>query len=509
MKEGLQGSRGGLRPHSNGLTVIAALWGATILLLFGFWWFTSEGQSILSELYLVPWTAFAASVLLAPSVILYRKGKFDLFHPLVFGVWSYLVPAFIIGALIITAGLNEPYFFSFIDSPEVNLPLSLLYISIGFMGMCAGFMIPYGRRIGVWLRNRFDVGDWSGFNVWLAGAVLLLMGVGINIVGFFQGLLGYQRVSESAMFDGLIFFLATILTVGFVLLWALIFRQQRLEPLHYVVMTVLIALIPLRMALLGNRGGLLAAIVPIGLAFAYSGKKLKLIHGAVFGILVAVALVVGIIYGTAFRQIKGSEERIATGAYLSQVGATIDYIGRTDLTELVAENARTLVSRLENLSSLAVVVSNHERLAPYEEAYGIENNILNDLSTSLIPRFLWSEKPTTTDPRAYSDLYFDYGDNSFAITPFGDLLRNFGIIGIPLGMMLIGFYFRVVYSSLIEGQSIAIWAIAAYYPLLSVVSFEGFYSTFIPSAIRVIIVVFIPLVVLHFMLFRRRLSTGT
>jgi hypothetical protein len=161
------------------------------------------------------------------------------------------------------------------------------------------------------------------------------------------------------------------------------------------------------------------------------------------------------------------------------------------------------------LSSLAVVVSNHERLAPYEEAYGIENNILNDLSTSLIPRFLWSEKPPTTDPRAYSDLYFDYGDNSFAITPFGDLLRNFGIIGIPLGMMLIGFYFRVVYSSLIEGQSIAIWAIAAYYPLLSVVSFEGFYSTFIPSAIRVIIVVFIPLVVLHFMLFRRRLSTGT
>ena len=81
-----------------------------------------------------------------------------------------------------------------------------------------------------------------------------------------------------------------------------------------------------------------------------------------------------------------------------------------------------------------------------KKAMVLKNNIINDLLTSLIPRFVWADKPNTSDPRAYSDLYFDYGENSFAITPFGDLLRNFGVIGIPLGMLIIGIYLRIIYS---------------------------------------------------------------
>ena len=52
----------------------------------------------------------------------------------------------------------------------------------------------------------------------------------------------------------------------------------------------------------------------------------------------------------------------------------------------------------------------------------------------LIPRVIWKEKPSASDARKYSDLYFNQSDTSFAITPIGDLLRNFGIIGIPIGM---------------------------------------------------------------------------
>jgi len=489
---------------SSGLPAVAVLWIVALSVVAVYWWLTADGRSIFSDFYLLPWTILTAGVLLAPGYFLYRNGNFDLFHPLVFAVWSYLFPAFVIGAFIIMLGLNEPYFFSFIESPEINLPLSLVYICLGFVGMCAGFMIPYGKRFGEWAKSRASGGEWSGFNVWIAGSVLLLIGVGSNIIGFFQGLLGYQKVSDSAVFDGLISFLATILSVGFVLLWTLIFRQKKLDPLHIVVIAVLIALIPLRLALLGNRAGLLVAIVPIGIAFAYSGRRLKFIHGAIFTVMVLLALVIGVLYGTAFRQIKGSEDRIATGAYLEQIVATVEYIDRTNAGDLISENAETLASRIENLSSLAVVVSNHERLAPYEASYGIENNIINDFSTSLIPRFIWTDKPNTTDPRAYSDLYFDYSENSFAITPFGDLLRNFGIIGIPLGMLIVGVYFRVIYSFLIDGQNPTLWGVAAYYPFLSVVSYEGFYSTFIPSAIRIAVVVLIPLAILHFLFFRQR-----
>jgi len=504
----VRASRHNLGLHASGesgpLPAVLILWTVAISVLAVFWWLTSDGKGIFSEYYLLPWTLLTAFVLLSPSIILIRRGSFDLFHPLVFSVWTYLFPAFVGGAVIITAGLNEPYFFSFIESPETNLPLSLMYICLGFLGMCIGFVIPHAGRLGEWLRSRAPEGEWSGFNVWLAGGVLVLLGVGINIVGFVQGLLGYQRVSETAIFDGLISFLSTILTVGFVLLWTRIFRERKLGVPHYLVIVVLFILIPFRMALMGNRAGLLAAIVPIGIAFAYSGRTLKLIHGAVFGVLVFFALIVGVLYGTAFREIKGSEERIASGAYLEQVGATVEYLGRTDPWNLLGDNAQELASRVENLSSLAVVVSNHERLAPYEAGYGIENNIVNDLSTSLVPRFIWADKPPTIDPRLYSDLYFDYSENSFAMTPFGDLLRNFGVVGIPLGMLIVGFYLRVVYSFLIANQTPTLWGAAAYFPLLTVINYEGFYSTFIPSAIRVAVVIVIPLLLLHFLFFRNR-----
>ena len=59
------------------------------------------------------------------------------------------------------------------------------------------------------------------------------------------------------------------------------------------------------------------------------------------------------------------------------------------------------------LSTLAVVVSNYEELAPYEELYGLSDNIWVDLTTFMIPRVIWPDKPVVADPRKYSDLYFD------------------------------------------------------------------------------------------------------
>ena len=107
------------------------------------------------------------------------------------------------------------------------------------------------------------------------------------------------------------------------------------------------------------------------------------------------------------------------------------------------------------------------------------------MSVFMIPRVIWNEKPSQSDPRKYSDLYFNQNDNSFAITPFGDLLRNFGVIGIPLGMMIIGIFFRVIYRALIELQPLSMWRSMLYFMLLTSVSYEGFYGTIIPQFIKV------------------------
>jgi hypothetical protein len=139
------------------------------------------------------------------------------------------------------------------------------------------------------------------------------------------------------------------------------------------------------------------------------------------------------------------------------------------------------------------VVSRHEKLAPYEASYGLENNIVNDALTSFVPRFLWPDKPPTSDPRAYSDLYFNYSENSFAISPFGDLLRNFGLVGVVVGMMLLGFYLRTIYAILIDTPNPSLWKKTAYFMLLTVISYEGFFATMMPSVIRYIIVIAVSL----------------
>jgi hypothetical protein len=152
---------------------------------------------------------------------------------------------------------------------------------------------------------------------------------------------------------------------------------------------------------------------------------------------------------------------------------------------------------VENLSSLGVVVANYEKLASYEASYGLENNIVNDLYTSFIPRFVWADKPPTSDARAYSDLYFNFGENSFAISPFGDLLRNFGPVGVPLGMMILGIYLRLIYSTLIDTPYPAMWKKVAYFPLLTLVSYEAFYATIFPSVVRNCFVLIISLFIVN------------
>ncbi|REJ78514.1 MAG: hypothetical protein DWQ47_03410 [Acidobacteria bacterium] len=472
---------------------ILILWSLGALVIVAYFW-TDEGFSEwLGDLYLVPWALITAAVMLAPAAYLYRQGKFDPFHPTVYGVWSYLFWTFVGGSFVLTIGVTDPYFLSFIENPGFNLPLSLVYVCLGFIGMVVGFYVPIGGYASRNLEKIMPKWEWGTRDVWLPGLFLIFCGIGLNILGFIQGLLGYQRVDEIGIFDSLLVFLTTIFTLGYVLLWMGVFHLKRGTMISYAIVAFLILLIPLRMALYGSRSSLVVSVIPIGLAYWYSGRKIKWVHAAVFGALIFVAVTVGIIYGTTFRNIKGSEARINAGDYAGQVAATVEYLGKTDPGVLFGQAAQDFAERIENLSSLGVVVSNYEKLEPYEESYGIKNNIVNEFLTSFIPRFVWPDKPMVSDARAYSDLYFNFSENSFAITVFGDLLRNFGPIGIPLGMILVGVYLRIIYDLLIATPEPRLWKKAAYFPLLGLVHWEGFYSSIFPNTIRVIAVIAVAL----------------
>lgn len=470
------------------LVPVCAVWGLMALFIVGFFWLADERGSVGEQFYLIPWCILATLVLFSPSAYLLYKNKFDLFHPLVFGVWSYIFPAFVLGGVILSFGWSEPYYLTYVENPRYNLPLTLVYVMVGFVGMVVGFALPIGRFISKKLDSFTPSWEWKVDEIWIPGLLLLIAGIGVNILGFVQGLIGFQRVDEIGIFDGFLFFLVILLTEGSFLLWTGIFTTNKKTGLYYLVFIFLLALIPMRMALQGNRGSLLSMVIVIAAAFSYSGRRLKGKHTVIIGIIFVSAIFIGMIYGTAFRSIKGSESRISAGDYFGQVALTVDFLTTKDPGSIIEQSVVTLAERLDNLSALGVAVANYEKLAPYEAGFGIENNIVNDLYTSFIPRFMWSDKPQTSDARAYSDLYFNFSENSFAVTPFGDLLRNFGPIGVPLGMMIIGIYFRIIHSLFIATENRAMWKNAAYFILLTVVSYEGFYATIFPTFVRSVFV---------------------
>jgi len=486
---GLSKFRAQRNERSSFVLPIILLWGVVAAAVISYVWIENDFGRSLESLYLLPWLVFAGACVLAPSVYLYFNGEFDLFHPLVFAAWSYVFPAFIIGGVIVAFGLVNPYFLTFVEDQEFNYPYTAVLIGLGFLGLTTGYFLPVGKKIAEIIEPRLPKWNWKPEEVWLPGILLLFVGIGFNILGFLQGLLGYQRGEQVNIYDGTLFFLIVILTEGTVLLWLAIFSSKKREGIWYIVLALLIAFLPIRMAVLGSRSSLLIGLMPIAMAFIYSGRKLKGKMLVVFGVIGILAAVIGATYGTAFRNIKGSESRISAGDYFGQVLVTLDYLTTADPGKIAGDSLQALADRVENFSSVAVVVSRYEKLAPYEASYGLENNILNDAYTSFIPRVAWNDKPPTSDARAYSDLYFNYSENSFAISPFGDLIRNFGPVGVPLGMLVLGIYLRTLYATLIDTPNPALWKKTAYFLLLTVISYESFYALMFPSTIRYIIVI--------------------
>ena len=239
------------------------------------------------------------------------------------------------------------------------------------------------------------------------------------------------------------------------------------------------------MLLTGRRGALLQYALIVAAAYACSGRRLRPRHAAGLGLGFAAAVVVGLAYGSTFRALKGSEAVVG----LAGSASTVDLAARQTLLRGVGPTAGYVrdrfVERLEIISNAAVVVANHRRLEPFERAYGLEDNITTSFVGAFVPRLLWPDKPPASDPRAFADLYYGFR-NAFAVTPTADLLRNYGPLGVPLGMAALGLLLRLIYAALIEGQRLVTWRVAAYITVLTTVSYEGFFGSIVPMLVRTI-----------------------
>ncbi len=128
------------------------------------------------DFYLMPWVIMIGFVLSIPSFYLFYKNKFDFFHPLVFAAWSYFIPAFFLGGLILASGLSKPYFLSFIEDEKYNLPLTLIYVAVGYISLTIGFYIPFSKKIGKKVSAKLPAWDWNSKQILFPALMLLALG---------------------------------------------------------------------------------------------------------------------------------------------------------------------------------------------------------------------------------------------------------------------------------------------------------------------------------------------
>lgn len=446
----------------------------------------ARGASAQARPELVPWIALLCATVAAPSAHAWLHGRLDGLHPLTFAGLLYFVPDFVVGGLVLAAGWSQPYFLAFIDAPGYTLPLTVLYLALGFAALTLGCSLPAARRVGEVIAFRLPRLDWPAERVFAPATLLLAVGLGFSGLAYDSGLIGYQSPGPASAWAASWHFGSLCLPLGTFLICAAAFRTRHGGWARWVAFASLGASVLLRLLLAGSRATLLHALVAAGCAYVAARRPIHARGLLRFGLLVALGVVLGMAYGSTFRAAKGGEARVSLGTQAGYAAETVQRLAQRTPRDQLAFVGQRLAERLDQLSSVAVIVANADRLRDEERRLGLHDNILQAARTSLVPRFLWPDKPAVSPPRAFAALYFRYDGSSFALSPVGDLLRNFGPWGIVGGMALLGFVLRGLHAALVDGaRAPGLGRAGLYYLLLSSVNYEDTYAVLLPTLLRV------------------------
>ncbi len=488
------------RSKSNAFFMLVTAFALMGLVLIGTFLLFVDFQDWFFEIerpYLIPWVLATGLVIIAPSAYLLYRKEFSLAHPIVFSTITYFFPIFFLGGLSLAFGLSNHYFLNYVTDPAYNFPLTFFYVMIGFAGLSLGFFISYGKRIGNFFANWLPNWQFKPAEVVLPSLFFLGLGIFLNLLALDIGQIGYQRSGLVIGITGsLNYYLTMITPASAFLLWLAFFKFEKWNAYHLIIAITQVFIAVFMLVLLGGRSSLLVSLMLVVLAYTMAGRKFRLQHLTIIGVILPLFLIFGIIYGTTFRNLKSNDERVSIEQYGEIALETVGNITETDFSKQLITVFELLAERLEIVSSLGVVVANYEQMQPYEASYGLENNIWTYTWTAFIPRFLWQDKPIIADNYSYNELYFDHGGYGLAITAMGDLLRNFGPVGIPLGMIILGFSLRIFYAMFVEDLPFSIWRYTLYLTVLAKISYDSFYGEIFPTVIRVAVIIFIQLFIL-------------
>ncbi|MEK6274454.1 MAG: O-antigen polymerase [Actinomycetota bacterium] len=135
---------------------------------------------------------------------------------------------------------------------------------------------------------------------------------------------------------------------------------------------------------------------------------------------------------------QSSAERNAAALVVGAASETVQ-----DIDGSTAMALDTLNRRARQIENVAVIL----RDTPSVFSHTNGNALPNALAIALVPRVLWADKPIFDGGRSFPQLYLKQATNSRSNTGpshIGDLYRNFGLVGVILGMGLFGAIFAAL-----------------------------------------------------------------
>lgn len=457
-----------------------------------------------SRPWLLPWIALLALVAAIPLLVWPGRSRRFLFSPVAFAAWFHILPSFVVGGLVLAAGFTPP-FFPLIPVPEETLPWTLALVAVGFLSLYAGFALPWGGMLGARLSRVLPDPRWEAGRLGPVAAAAMVAAAAINVVAFRLGLVGFQVPAEPSAFAAAGAMLANVAVVTTTVLLMHVVIRPDAGRWRLPAAVLLLSWIAIDMLASGRRGALLQFVVLAAGVWLMSADRPRLtprlaVTAAGLG---SAAVLAGMIYGTTFRFVLGASPATTTAQYAEAGVEAFRIVADRGVVPNLTFALGHLAERLEIVSSVAIVIGNYDRLRPFEHAFGLADNIRTSLLSALVPRVVWPDKPSVSDPRAMGELYFGYR-NSYAITPAADLVRNFGPWGVPAGMAVLGLLLRVGYAALVELQPPSIARSTAYIVLMTTVSYEGFYGSIVPMLLRTGAVLVPWLAIVHVLMLAQR-----
>jgi len=413
-----------------------------------------------------------------------RRKPLDLFQPLNYASWLFFLPEFVVPGIFLALTSVETETSILLHNRDAEASVAMAYALVGFCGLALG----HSRR---WFRIHATPPqlELKASSLRTLCLVLLVLGMSAEFAAFSLGVVGYSFAVDIPVLSTSYLLFGQLTLAANAIIWFAIFSGEQgwrfLGALS-------ICCWLLEAAISSSRAAFLWPVLLLLATYQYAKPNVSLRRIVMrFSVPIVCALIVGLAFGTVYRRIKvedlGREAAIPSSDLAPILSATWTELSSMSPSELAGLSLEVFLSRADSVTNLAVIVRDHGKNLAAERAAGIDNNILWDAVDGFIPRFLWPSKPRAGGTEDIGYIYFGTVFNSPSVTYMGDLYRNFGGVGIFLGMFILGVFLRSAYSWLIEGHVLTPLRVASFLFLIHAVNYEATISPLLPLVLRQIL----------------------